>query len=185
MQDINCNVFEIVTPLGSLEIELFIQQAPKTCENFLAYLDAGCYNHSSFFRIVTNNHPQKSNSPKIEVIQGGPKYGDNGHDPARMLFPLPHESTQLTGLKHLDGSLAMGRFSPGESYGGFFLCIGDQPELDSGGKRFADAQGTAVFAQLRKGREVLTRMFACAGTDEHIENEISIECIRPLSPLTS
>ena len=174
------NKYEIITSLGNLEIELFVQQAPKTCENFLAYLQTGCYNSTSFFRIVTKKHPQLHSNAKIEVIQGGPKYGDNGHDPARMLFPLPHESTQQTGLKHVDGSLAMGRFSPGESYGGFFFCIGDQPELDYGGKRFGDGQGTAVFAQLRKGRSVLTRIFNCAEANEHIEKEISIQCIRPL-----
>ena len=172
--------YEIITSLGKLEIELFVQQAPKTCENFLAYLEAGCYKATSFFRIVTKNHPQQHSNAKIEVIQGGPKYGDKGHDRARMLFPLTHESTQQTGLKHLDGSLAMGRFAIGESYGGFFFCVGDQPELDYGGKRFSDGQGTAVFAQLRKGRGVLTQIFNCAEMHEHIENEISIECIRSL-----
>ncbi len=174
----NNYTFEIVTSLGNIEIELFTQQAPKTCENFLAYLDAGCYNSSSFYRIVTKKHPQKHSNAKIEVIQGGPKYAANGHDPKRMLFPISHESTAQTGLKHLDGCLAMGRFSAGESYGGFFLCIGDQPELDSGGKRFPDGLGTAVFAKLYKGREVLNRIFDCAETNEHIENEVSIHCIR-------
>lgn len=171
--------YEIVTDLGIIEIELFTQQAPHTCDNFLAYLNAGLYNNTSFFRIVTHNHPQGASSAKIEVVQGGPKFASFGHDPQRMLQPLPHESTASTGLKHLDGYLAMGRFGLTESYGGFFFCIGDQPELNYGGSRFPDGQGTAVFGRINQGRQVLERIFNCAEQTEILEHEVAIECIRP------
>ncbi|MEH6444134.1 MAG: hypothetical protein V7784_09560 [Oceanospirillaceae bacterium] len=57
-----------------------------------------------------------------------------------MLQPLVDESTETTGLKHLKGSAAMGRFATNESYGGFFFCIGNQPELDAEGQRFSDGK---------------------------------------------
>lgn len=175
------NRYEIVTSLGLLTIELFPELAPKTCENFIAYLHSGSYTNSSFFRIVCKNHPQNNSDHKIEVVQGGPKFAKEGHDPARMLHPITHENTAMTGLKHIDGSLAMGRFGVNESYGGFFFCIGDQPALDFGGKRFSDGQGTAVFAQLHSGRNTLKQIFSLAEKDEFLENEIRIQCIRPAS----
>ena len=40
----------------------------------------------------------------------------------------------------------------------FFICIGDQPELDYGGKRNADAQGFAAFGKVVKGMDVVKKI---------------------------
>ncbi|MFT5707540.1 MAG: peptidyl-prolyl cis-trans isomerase A (cyclophilin A) [Oceanospirillaceae bacterium] len=178
---VNALFFELETSLGNIEIELFKDSAPKTCENFIAYLKAGYYENTSFFRIVNKSHAQQGAEVKIEVVQGGPKFSSQGHDPKRMLQPLIHESTDITGLKHLSGSIAMGRFAANESYGGFFFCIGDQPELNAGGKRFSDGKGTAVFAQLTKGKAILQQIFSCAEHNEMLEKEIVIFRITALN----
>lgn len=167
------------TPMGDIKIELFTSHAPKTCANFLAYLEAGYYRQSSFFRIVLPHHPQSASACKIAVAQGGPKFDLTGHDPARMKFHLDHEPTSETGLRHTHGTLSMGRFAKGQTYGGFFLCYGDQPELNAGGKRFPDHAGAAAFGQIAHGWDVFEELMQCGEESEFLENEIplSVELI--------
>ena len=88
---------------------------------------------------------------KIEVIQGGTNPGlERSGWP-----PVPLERTNVTGLKHLDGTLSMARAGPETATSDFFICIGPQPELDFAGKRNADGQGFAAFGQVTKGMEVV------------------------------
>lgn len=160
--------------MGEIKVELFTQQAPKTCANFLAYQAAGYYRQSSFFRIVLPKHPQAASVCKITVAQGGPKFDLKGHDPARMKFMLDHEPTSETGLSHRHGTLSMGRFAAGQTYGGFFLCYGDQPELDAGGRRFPDGAGAAAFGQITEGWDVFEKLMGCGEVSEFLENEVPL-----------
>lgn len=54
------------------------------------------------------------------------------------------ERTNATGLRHTDGALSMARSGPDTATASFSIVIGDQPEMDFGGKRNADGQGFAV-----------------------------------------
>jgi peptidyl-prolyl cis-trans isomerase A (cyclophilin A) len=49
----------------------------------------------------------------------------------------------------------MARNKPGSASTEFFICIGDQPELDFGGKRNPDGQGFAAFGEVVLGMEVV------------------------------
>ena len=49
----------------------------------------------------------------------------------------------------------MARAEPGTASTEFFICIGDQPELDFGGKRNPDGQGFAAFGKVIKGMKVV------------------------------
>jgi len=69
--------------------------------------------------------------------------------------PVPLERTSVTGLKHLDGAVSMARNGPDTATGSFSIVIGDQPEMDFGGKRNADGQGFAVFGRVVKGMDVV------------------------------
>jgi peptidyl-prolyl cis-trans isomerase A (cyclophilin A) len=71
------------------------------------------------------------------------------------LPPIQQETTAQTGLKHLDGTISMARLEPGSATSEFFICVGDQPELDFGGKRYADGQGFAAFGRVTQGMEVV------------------------------
>jgi peptidyl-prolyl cis-trans isomerase A (cyclophilin A) len=97
---------------------------------------------------------QPENDIKIEVIQGGiysePRFGD--------IKPIEHETTDKTGIKHLNGTISMARMEPGTASTEFFICIGDQPELDYGGKRNPDGQGFAPFGKVIKGMEVVCKI---------------------------
>lgn len=138
------------TQKGIIEIVLNAGRAPVTTANFLHYVDAGLYNGGVFHRTVTPDN-QPDNKIKIQVIQGG-------INPARAKEdgpPIPLERTNKTGLKHLDGTISMARDGPDTATSDFFICIGDQPSLDFGGKRNPDGQGFAAFGRVVRGMDVV------------------------------
>ena len=52
----------------------------------------------------------------------------------------------------------MARDGPDTATSDFFICIGDQPELDFGGKRNPDGQGFAAFGRVVKGMDVVKKI---------------------------
>ena len=40
----------------------------------------------------------------------------------------------------------------------FFICIGDQPSLDDGGRRSADHRGFAAFGQVTRGMDIVRKI---------------------------
>ena len=56
----------------------------------------------------------------------------------------------------------------------FFLCVGDQPELDFGGKRNPDGQGFAAFGRVTKGMEVVKKIQAAAHREQQLTPPIKI-----------
>lgn len=144
---------EMVTSAGDIRIDLYPQAAPVTVENFLAYVDGGFYSNARFYRVVRMDN-QQQNKVKIEVIQGGLEL-----EAADLPFEaIRHESTQTTGIKHLDGVISMARGEPGTAASEFFICINDQPELDFGGQRNPDEQGFAAFGRVVDGMEIVRRI---------------------------
>lgn len=150
---------EMTTEAGSIEIVLDPVQAPVTVANFMRYVDAGQYNGGVFHRTVTMDN-QPNNDVKIEVIQGAvnPDYRDDSYPPNSGFDPIPLERTSTTGLKHVDGAISMARMGPDTATSGFFFCIGDQPELDFGGKRNPDGQGFAAFGRVTRGMDVIRKI---------------------------
>ncbi len=143
------------TELGDIEIVVDAKHAPVTTENFLRYVDAGHYDGGRFHRTVKlNPDNQPNNTIKIEVIQAGvnPDKTKEGFGPIKL------ERTSATGLKHKDGVISMARSTADTATSDFFICIGDQPELDFGGKRNADGQGFAAFGKVVKGIEVVKKI---------------------------
>ena len=139
------------TTMGEIEVELEAAKAPGTVANFLRYVQDGRYDGGRFHRTVRMDN-QPDNVIKIEVIQGGPRPGTEN-------FPsIPLERTTVTGLKHTNGVISMARFQPDSAAGDFFFCIGDQPELDFGGKRNPDGQGFAAFGRVVRGMEVVKKI---------------------------
>jgi peptidyl-prolyl cis-trans isomerase A (cyclophilin A) len=87
---------------------------------------------------------------QINVLQGGLL------DLSRKLPPIAHETTDKTGLLHLNGTVSLARIAVGSgSAAAFFICVGDQPSLDFGGKRNPDGQGFAAFGQVVRGMGVV------------------------------
>jgi peptidyl-prolyl cis-trans isomerase A (cyclophilin A) len=143
----------IATDIGEIEVEVDSNHAPITSANFLKYVDEGFYTDGVFHRTVTPEN-QPDNKVKIEVIQGGVN-----PEPGKQDYPaIPLERTSDTGLKHLDGVISMARDTPDTATSDFFICVGDQPELDFAGKRNPDGQGFAAFGRVVRGMDVVRKI---------------------------
>jgi peptidyl-prolyl cis-trans isomerase A (cyclophilin A) len=159
----------IQTELGDIEVELESARAPVTTANFLKYVDGHFYDGGRFHRTVKLDN-QPDNRVKIEVIQAE-------IDPARTRESAPAiklERTNRTGLRHQDGTISMARDGPDTATSDFFICIGDQPELDFGGKRNADGQGFAAFGHVVRGMEVVKKIQAAPAEEQKLVPPVKI-----------
>ena len=157
------------TEMGTLEIELFQDKAPVTVANFLEYVEKNMWKGASFYRVVRMDN-QENNEIKIEVVQGGLGWADS----LKRLPPIAHETTRQTGIKHTDGVISMARTEPGSADSEFFFCIGDQPDLDFGGKRNSDGQGFAAFGQTVSGIEILRKIQKKPDEDQMLKDVVLI-----------
>jgi len=169
--------FQICCAMGDILMKLHTDCAPITCENFCAYVRGGLLANARFFRILGSKN-QVSTPYPIAVVQGGLPYDPAlGYQPARGLGPIVHETTAMTGLRHLEGTVSMARFGPGETYGSFFICVGEQRELDAGGHRFPDGLGAAAFGHILDGWNVIQALSEAAETTEFLAHPIAITSI--------
>ncbi len=139
----------IRTNHGTIVVELEAAKAPLTSANFLRYVDAGKYDGGSFFRAA-----RTPGAPKEGTIVGGPA------PKVRPFPPIAHESTTLTGLRHGEGTLSLGRFAPGSATDGFFICASPEPYLDAHPGAKGDNLGFAAFGQVVEGLAVVHRILA-------------------------
>lgn len=165
----NLPVVKIETSLGKIECEIDTIHAPVTALNFLNHIEKGTYKNSVFYRIVRPDN-QPASKTKIEVIQGG-LYADEEIDKIK---PIVHETTKETGIKHSDGTISMARNEPGTASTEFFICVGDQPELDFGGKRNPDGQGFAAFGKVTEGMEVVRKIQAQKDKNQYLLEPVNI-----------
>ena len=140
----------LTTDKGAIEIHVDVARAPATAANFLKYVDAGLYDGGVFHRTVRPDTETRPDVP-IQVIQAR-----MNAERRREGFPaIPIERTSVTGIRHLDGVVSMARTTPDTATNEFFICIGDQPLLDFGGKRNEDGQGFAAFGRVVSGMDVV------------------------------
>jgi peptidyl-prolyl cis-trans isomerase A (cyclophilin A) len=159
----------IETDYGNIEAVLYADKAPITVNNFLRYIDEDLLGDSRFYRVVLlDPDNQPDNKVKIEVVQGG-LYDD---DHPNHLAPIEHETTEQTGIKHLDGTLSMARWGPGTATIDFSICVGNQPELDYKGRRNSDGWGFAAFGQVVKGMEVVRKIHRLPSTDQYLDTHV-------------
>jgi cyclophilin family peptidyl-prolyl cis-trans isomerase len=128
------------TSKGDVTVELFAAEAPKTVENFLAYVRSGHFDGTIFHRVIPNF-----------MIQGGGFAADMSQKPTR--DPIQNEADN--GLKNTKGTLAMARtMNPHSASAQFFVNTTDNAFLDHRGK---DPQGWgyAVFGKVVDGMDVV------------------------------
>ncbi len=161
----------ISTALGDISVELYAKQAPRTVQNFLAYVDQHLYDSSSFFRVCTPAN-EVGRSIQIEVIQGG------NVPEARQLPAIPLETTRQTNVLHTNGTLSMARSDPNSATSEFFICINDQPALDFGGRRNPDGQGFAAFGRVVQGMEVVLRIQVQRENGQYLTTPVLIYSVK-------
>ena len=162
----------IQTDKGDIEVELDAAKAPNTVANFLKYVDGKFYDGGRFHRTVTPDN-QPNNKVKIEVIQAGIN-PDKTKDEFK---PIKLERTKDTKLSHKDGTISMARDGPDTATSDFFICIGDQPELDFGGKRNPDGQGFAAFGKVVKGMDVVKKIQKSPAEGQTLKPPVKIKKI--------
>ncbi|KAL5279817.1 PPIL3 family protein [Megaselia abdita] len=125
------------TDFGDLKIELFCEDSPKACENFLALCASDYYNGCNFLRnikgfIVQSGDPTNTGKGG-ESIWGG-KFEDEFKD----------------NLKHTDrGIVSMANSGPNTNGSQFFITYSAQPNLDL---------KYTIFGKVISGFEVLEQL---------------------------
>ena len=132
------------TDVGTIEITVYPNKAPISAADFLNHVDGGHYDGQGFYRAVRpDNDPRNMG---MSLIQGGRL------DKERVFAPIEHELTTDTGLSNAKGAVAIARLEPGSgSAAYFFINIGNNDFLDTGGTRNPDGQGYATFGRVTKG----------------------------------
>jgi peptidyl-prolyl cis-trans isomerase A (cyclophilin A) len=161
----------IQTDFGNIEVEIDTAHAPLTAANFLRYVDLGFYRFARFHRTVRADN-QPDSKVKIAVVQAG-------LDSLRVkdFPPIKLERTSVTKLLHKDGTISMARDGPETATSDFFICVGDQPALDYGGKRNPDGQGFAAFGRVMLGMDVVRRINAAPAKGQALEPAVRIKNI--------
>jgi len=136
------------TTSGSIEITVYPDKAPISAADFLRYVDNGLYDDQGFYRTVhAGNDPRDMG---MSLIQGGRL------DREIIGGPIAHELTTDTGISNANGAVAIARLAPGTgSATYFFINVGDNDFLDTGGSRNPDGQGYATFARVTAGMDVV------------------------------
>jgi len=165
------------TGLGEVELEVDVARAPMSARNFLRYVKAGHCDGGRFHRTVRPGN-QPGSKVKIDVVQAGAAPEREGE----AFPPIPLERTGATGLRHRDGTVSMARAGPDTATSDFFVCVGDQPELDQGGRRNPDGQGFAAFGRVVRGMEVVLRIHAAPAEGQALAPPVVIARARIARP---
>lgn len=165
----------VETAAGTFVISVDEAVAPVTVANYLRYVDGHFLDRGSVYRIVTLANQSPDTQYKIEVVQWGMNYRD---DQATPFPPIAQETTRQTGLRHRDGTVSMARGAPGTAAAEFFICIGDQPELDFGGRRNPDGQGFAAFGQVVEGLDVVRAIHRQGGPKQWLDSPLPLRSVR-------
>jgi peptidyl-prolyl cis-trans isomerase B (cyclophilin B) len=137
----------LTTNHGDIKLELYADKAPKTVENFLAYVNAGHYNGTIFHRVIDGF-----------MVQGG------GFEPGMKQKPTNAtvENEAKNGLKNEPYTVAMARTSdPHSASAQFFINIKNNAFLDYPGQ---DGWGYCVFGKVIEGQEVVDKIRAVKTT---------------------
>jgi peptidyl-prolyl cis-trans isomerase B (cyclophilin B) len=133
-------VATIETPKGTIELELYEKDAPKTVANFVTLAKKGFYDGLSFHRVIPDFMVQTgcplSKTDPSRAGTGGPGY------------TIPCE-TKGNPHKHAAGSLSMAHRGPNTGGSQFFITHKPTPWLDG---------VHTVFGKVLKGQDVVDKL---------------------------
>ena len=135
------------TNYGVMVLELEPGAAPRTVENFLAYVRKGHYVGTIFHRVMPGF-----------MIQGGGLTEDMSEKATSA--PVKNEASQSfkAGLKNTKGTLAMARTGdPDSATAQFFINTADNASLDFKNES-ADGIGYCAFGRVVEGMEVVLKI---------------------------
>ena len=131
--------------MGTFRVELFVDEAPVTANNFLDYVDEGFFDGDDglgatiFHRVIAGF-----------MIQGG---GQTEDGVQKSTHPAIVNEASDSGLSNERGTLSMARTNaPDSATSQFFVNLVDNPFLDPGE---ATPDGYAVFGTVVDGMDVV------------------------------
>jgi peptidyl-prolyl cis-trans isomerase B (cyclophilin B) len=148
----------LTTNHGNIKLELYADKAPKTVENFLAYVNSGHYNGTIFHRVIDGF-----------MIQGG------GFEPGMKQKPTnePVENEAKNGLKNEPYTVAMARTSaPHSASAQFFINVKNNSFLDYPGQ---DGWGYCVFGKVVEGMDVVDKIRAVKTTRTGMFSDVPVD----------
>lgn len=125
-------VLRIVTDHGTLELALFVADAPITVYNIVSLAKRGYFDGQMFHRVVPNF-----------VVQAGDPRGDGNGGPGYAI------RDEINRHRYQRGTLGMALSGPNTGGSQFFVTHSPQPHLDG---------GYTVFGQVLSGWDVLDRI---------------------------
>ncbi len=135
------------TTAGMITLELESKRAPITTANFLRYVDQKRFDGTVFYRAM------KLGDGTEGLIQGGTQ-----NAPKRILKPIAHEPTNVTGVKHEVGAISMARYAPGTATGDFSILVSAMPGLDANPLQSGDNSGYAAFGRVVEGLDIVRKI---------------------------
>ncbi len=125
------------TSKGTINLNLFDQDAPKTVENFVKLSKEGFYDGLDFHRVIPNF-----------MVQGGCPQGTGTGGPGYKI------KCEINDNKHQAGSLSMAH--AGKDTGGsqFFICHEAQSHLDGIHTVFGKTEDMDVVNKIAKGDKI-------------------------------
>ena len=132
----------LATSEGDIVLQLDPAKAPKTVDNFVAYVKGGHYDGTIFHRVIDGF-----------MIQGGGFDKDMKEKKTGAPIALENRS----GLRNERGSIAMARTTdPNSATAQFFVNLSNNAFLDPANSR--DGNGYAVFGKVVEGMDVVDRI---------------------------
>jgi peptidyl-prolyl cis-trans isomerase B (cyclophilin B) len=148
----------LTTNHGKISIELDTEKAPKSVENFLAYVKSGHYEGTIFHRVIDGF-----------MIQGG------GFEPGMKQKSTnePVENEAKNGLKNDVYTIAMARTAdPHSATAQFFINVGNNDFLNYPG---SDGWGYCVFGKVTDGTEVVDAIRAVKTGRKSMFSDVPVE----------
>jgi peptidyl-prolyl cis-trans isomerase B (cyclophilin B) len=150
----------LTTNHGAITLELDVEKAPKSVENFVSYVKSGHYDGTIFHRVIDGF-----------MIQGG------GFEPdmkqKSTLDPIDNEAEN--GLKNDRYTIAMARTSdPHSATAQFFINVGDNEFLNYPG---SDGWGYAVFGKVSQGEDVVDAIRAVKTGRKSMFSDVPVETV--------
>jgi cyclophilin family peptidyl-prolyl cis-trans isomerase len=155
-------VAEINTSKGLIAVELYTDEMPITCQNFIDLANDGFYDGMIFHRVMDDF-----------MIQAGKSYPDGSTSTS----PYGNIVYEDSDVSHVDGAISMA--STGERVGGsaeFFICDESQTGLDGSYAAFGKTiQGIEVVRNI--ANEPHDGSFGEVGGGRPVEGDIIINSI--------
>lgn len=138
---------ELDTTAGKIVLQLDASAAPKTVENFIAYVKSGHYDGTQFHRVIPGF-----------MVQGGGYTADYAQKPTRPPVKNEAEQASKAGLVNAPGTIAMARTSdPHSASSQFFINVADNKFLNYR-ESTAQGYGYTVFGKVVSGMDVVEKM---------------------------